>query len=285
MENILLICDVRDMSGCVVDMIEIKDVKCKSEGILRKYSVVWKDTKEGVTKRMLERLLSGDYDLSLRKDGTTWSSSDLCMVDTYMLNRDKLEVDYEYLASRLYRSVSGVETRVSGMYTGVRGWEDACRFDLSVETVCCEECGCDHIIKNEWQGKIICNKCKYTVEKKGYMDNLWSSLGVCYKCVCCEVEVDRYDMNFDHKNVFYKGESICTLVRRGESLDVINEEISKCQVLCKECHEWMTHLEKRFKLTNIKRTISRDEWEKYAKITEDFQGRILAYVKSIKCVC
>lgn len=60
------------------------------------------------------------------------------------------------------------------------------------------------------------------------------------KCAICE-EQNPMILEFDH--VDDKKENISWMVRQGVSSDDIKSEISKCRILCCNCHRLKTHIE------------------------------------------
>lgn len=53
----------------------------------------------------------------------------------------------------------------------------------------------------------------------------------------CEICKTKKELTFHHINPNEKTLSICKLARNTYNMEVIKKEISKCQVLCKECHK------------------------------------------------
>ena len=152
-----------------------------------------------------------------------------------------------------------------------------------------------YIPLHEWKGNKECATCygKHVEEIETtwkeiekYLDKANSS-----KCIFCERS--RYDgipLHFDHINMFEKEDTICYMVRRGETFETILPELAKCQVLCKSCHSVVTAVENvvgfRRAKTNLTReingtlkgceTLSADEAAKKQKLYRDL------YKKSIE---
>lgn len=59
-------------------------------------------------------------------------------------------------------------------------------------------------------------------------------------CLDCKREYPYYVMDFDHVAQDKKG-TISTLVRDGVTEQVLRDEISKCEVVCSNCHRVRTH--------------------------------------------
>ena len=113
----------------------------------------------------------------------------------------------------------------------------------------CEECFNElysKIIEERWnkvreysivKNKNYCNICK----KEGKYDNSFGS---------------RF--HYDHIDMFDKSDSICRMVKSGESLENIYNEIDKCQLLCVSCHTVVTKLEHMCGFIRIKRNITKE---------------------------
>lgn len=59
-------------------------------------------------------------------------------------------------------------------------------------------------------------------------------------CVDCKVAYPYYVMDFDH----VRGEKVVNLARMiadGYSLEAIQDEIAKCDLVCSNCHRERTH--------------------------------------------
>lgn len=76
-------------------------------------------------------------------------------------------------------------------------------------------------------------------------------------CTFCGVCADR--MHFDHINMFEKRACISELVYRGCEQDDILAEISKCQLLCIECHAKVTQAEREHGFINEKRILTKQQ--------------------------
>lgn len=59
-------------------------------------------------------------------------------------------------------------------------------------------------------------------------------------CSDCGVKYPHYVLDFDHKNKNDKIDNIAHLVNRNWSLKKIKEEISKCDIVCANCHRERT---------------------------------------------
>ena len=67
----------------------------------------------------------------------------------------------------------------------------------------------------------------------------------CKPCMDCDIIYQPYVMDFDHKGDQKKLNSVARLIRNGWSKKRLLEEISKCDLVCSNCHRVRTY--KRFK--------------------------------------
>jgi len=116
-----------------------------------------------------------------------------------------------------------------------------------------------------WKENLICDTCWMNPNKIKERQTLWEQTEKIYprKCKCCNFEA-KYDgrfsgerFHFDHKNLFDKGDTICCMINRGDSQEQINNELSKCDRLCKECHDMVTHIEKKYPFGRAKSLLTR----------------------------
>lgn len=99
----------------------------------------------------------------------------------------------------------------------------------------------------EWRGARECEGCyaahtKEIAEMWERIDN-YLALTSSTSCLFCERSKHIISFNFDHVNMFDKGDSICAMVHRGDTYELIIDEIVKCQIICKSCHAVVTKLE------------------------------------------
>jgi len=93
----------------------------------------------------------------------------------------------------------------------------------------------------------------YVTPKRSFPE--W--LNKLYKNPCTFCGIQDANMHYDHINMFDKKDSICSLAKRGCSKDEIMEEVNKCQLLCLPCHATITRLERKYGLTNKKRSFNK----------------------------
>ncbi len=112
---------------------------------------------------------------------------------------------------------------------------------LKLRQVQCKECT-RLLIKNHY------NKNKSYYLRKAEKRNLKLKLEIIAylkdflvknPCVDCS-ESDITVLEFDHTGKFSKFKAVSTLIRHGYPLDIIQKEISKCEVRCANCHRRKT---------------------------------------------
>ena len=61
----------------------------------------------------------------------------------------------------------------------------------------------------------------------------------CKPCADCDIQYPPYCMEFDH----VRGEKKFNIaMHKGKTLEAIQEEIKKCDVVCANCHKGRTHI-------------------------------------------
>lgn len=119
---------------------------------------------------------------------------------------------------------------------------------------------CDEVLYMplmEWRGVKECPKC-HSVHKDE-IDALWKTISPHTVCLYCDRERGcGIPFHYDHLNMFEKGDSVCSMVHRGASVEDIVMEIKKCQVLCKSCHEIVTHFENILGFRKLKVNLTRE---------------------------
>lgn len=74
------------------------------------------------------------------------------------------------------------------------------------------------------------------VRNKLYVDTYLKE----HPCLVCG-ECDILVLEFDHREPEFKGREISVLVHNAASIQRLQEEIAKCDVLCANCHRRKTH--------------------------------------------
>jgi len=62
-----------------------------------------------------------------------------------------------------------------------------------------------------------------------------------HPCVDCNTRYPYYVMDFDHLEGFEKLSNVSLLTRQAFSLERIEEEMAKCELVCSNCHRKRTH--------------------------------------------
>lgn len=156
----------------------------------------------------------------------------------------------------------------------------------------CDECK-KMINKNmstEWKCMTICKLCKCKNHKQE-INEKWTKINE-YKRVKCEIcqigqDLELKDIivekiceyEFDHKNMFEKENSIYTMVNDGYEMNEIIKEIDKCQLLCKECHNIVTQIERKYGFITMK--INLNKKLRKGKLTnEEYETQKNVYQKT-----
>jgi len=196
------------------------------------------------------------------KQNTIW----LEHIKKYLLSKDgeddksnleilseKLNLSIEYCTS-LYRQIP--KTDLNERKINVRKWIKSTPF------VNCHDCNIKVFISQSntartWKGNQLCEDCYIkTFEER---EEIWRLIQKkSNQCVICFRIKDHKEKRFhyDHINMFDKEHTIYSMVTEGMPIDSIYKEIDKCQLLCFECHNLVTGLERKtgFMKTKIKYT-------------------------------
>lgn len=78
-----------------------------------------------------------------------------------------------------------------------------------------------------------------------------------YKNPCSFCGANDRRMHFDHINMFEKRDSISTMIYTGCSKEEIIAEINKCQLLCIQCHNKVTFMERKYGFMKQKRRFNK----------------------------
>lgn len=108
----------------------------------------------------------------------------------------------------------------------------------------------------EWRGVNECLPC-YSVHK-AEIDAIWEIVKPQFPCqICGRVWGCGVSFHWDHVNMFEKNDSVCVMVKRGDSVEKIMAEKDKCQVLCASCHSIVTDIENRMGFRKAKINLTR----------------------------
>ena len=109
----------------------------------------------------------------------------------------------------------------------------------------CRCCGLegDHRTKTNQPDKAVgrCRSCevKIQIKKTNYKRSVLSRYKSIKGCTTCGIKDFRV-LDFDHINPMYKSYNIATNIPN-KGLRTLAEEVSKCQVLCSNCHRIKTY--------------------------------------------
>lgn len=78
------------------------------------------------------------------------------------------------------------------------------------------------------------------IRNKEYVDGIKSTT----PCTDCKIIYAPYIMQFDHVGDDKRG-AVANLVREGVSIETLQTEINKCELVCANCHAERTHERKR----------------------------------------
>lgn len=91
---------------------------------------------------------------------------------------------------------------------------------------------CLQSMKNRAQRRLLCRKISLEEKNK--------------PCADCKINYPHYVMDFDHVREV-KLAHVSHLVSRGCAEKTLRDEMSKCEVVCSNCHRTRTHLRKEAK--------------------------------------
>jgi len=176
-----------------------------------------------------------------------------------------LKPDWEKIAEHIGHPAGGCKSRYDELVSIDQQLEDSCRkisITNIIDTLSEKRTQCDtckdvfYIPLYEWRGVVECPRCHKAHDTE--QASLWKSLDTHLTCIFCNrTRDDGVPLNFDHMNMFEKGDSICLMVRRGDTLEKILAEVSKCQVLCKSCHALVTAVENMVGFRRVKTNLTR----------------------------
>tara|TARA_B110000211_G_C13961598_1_gene500832 strand:+ start:101 stop:1039 length:939 start_codon:yes stop_codon:yes gene_type:complete len=129
---------------------------------------------------------------------------------------------------------------------------------------------CDDVIFNVhkntnrlWKENTICDTC--WLKTKDERDFLWEKIReykkrecyMCKKVSKSETYNSSERFHYDHKNMFDKGNSICSMVYEGNTIEDIYLEIDKCNIVCLSCHHIITDIESKLSFKRVKSNLTR----------------------------
>ena len=205
-----------------------------------------------------------------------------------MVNTGPIEVEWERIAGVLDREETPCKNRYRTLVTPVEEVRARVR-KISLSDILAlaeqEQSKCDTCSRmfydagHVWKDSLECDECYSThnAERR----ELWRQLeGMFSECVWCgRRHADGAVLQLDHLNMFEKSDNICSMVRRGESIERMIEEASKCQLLCASCHALVTALERKLALHRAKNELTRaanagldsdEQKQQYASLAETY---------------
>jgi hypothetical protein len=133
---------------------------------------------------------------------------------------------------------------------------------------------------NKYIYNINCNLC-YNIPYEH--NNIWEEIekynikeGLIECKFCLRNKTSGIKFHFDHINIYDKKESICTMVRENYNIDDIICEIKKCQLLCVDCHNIVTKIERLYGFIEIKK-----DMKKYDGNIKELYTEKMDYVYSV----
>jgi len=164
--------------------------------------------------------------------------------------------------------------RVHAILSGPRNWRSWVRvppglpfrkaiyFRSKMETKICPTCGPKSIENFNWRNKskgLRCNECRdchkaynkrhyaankgyYVKKAQRYQDDVHSQSRAyleTHPCIDCG-ENDPIVLDYDHRPNTTKKNNISSMIQKGNSWELVQKEISKCDVRCANCHRKIT---------------------------------------------
>jgi hypothetical protein len=93
-----------------------------------------------------------------------------------------------------------------------------------------------------WRGKRLCENC-HASSQKDISPELVEYIREIYSRGCTFCDNKRGRFHLDHINMFTKISSVGEMMDRGDSAEDIIAEVTKCQLLCINCHSLVTRFE------------------------------------------
>jgi hypothetical protein len=125
---------------------------------------------------------------------------------------------------------------------------------------------------HDWRGEIECDECSrsHCRERRA----LWAGVESAYhSCEWCgRKRAEGACLQLDHLNMFEKGDSVCSMINRGDSLETILAEAAQCQVLCASCHSVVTSVERQLGLHRAKGSLTRSAANDEADLSAVSEG-------------
>ena len=188
------------------------------------------------------------------------------------VNSSGFEPNWEIIASELnktedackkrYRDIVNPEAEMLSKINRI-SFDDISIIVQNQKNICSD---CNDVFfcsPREWKRHLKCEKCY--LKHKSEIDELWNQINDFLiessndSCLfCLKKRENGITFHFDHIDMFDKNDSVCSMVRRGESIESIKTEILKCQLLCESCHSIVTHIENTYGFTRIKQNLTKE---------------------------
>lgn len=182
-----------------------------------------------------------------------------------------LKVDWVAISDLLGLSLEGCKSRLNKFISH----EDQVDYNISKLTYddirkalddrknVCGSCGDIYYHElREWRGiKECCNCLLVHTDEINRMwleiDQRMDAIGWDRCSLCERPRLVGTKFHFDHLNMFDKSHNICDMVNSGQDIETIWPECLKCQVICKSCHEVITHIENLTGFSQAKSNLTR----------------------------
>ncbi len=203
---------------------------------------------------------------------------------------DYTEINWEEVSEKMGVSLSNCKNKYTELCPLDKKLKDKLSkltddfVDILLEKKTCEVCNnCQYKPLNTWKGKKECNEC---YQHDNEIKELWKQVNkFCIEnkmthCAFCNKEKTiKTSFNYDHLNMFDKLESVGTLVYNGNDIEIIINEVKKCQLLCVDCHSIVTKMEQKLGFTLIKINMKKEfEGDELIKKTKEYADLYNMYI-------
>ena len=172
-------------------------------------------------------------------------------IKDYLLNADKDTDNLVILSEQLHISIQHCKSLYRQIERDEFDIENLSIYVEQLPTICCHDCKTIIFITQKntartWKDNKVCDDCYVkTYEER---EQTWKQIQQYNSnCTICLKKKDHKDkrFHFDHMNMFDKGDTIYSMVTSGVPLEDIFKEIDKCHMLCFECHNIVTCIERK----------------------------------------
>lgn len=186
------------------------------------------------------------------------------------VNTSSIEPNWEDIGKQLgkkeeacktrYREIVPTEERLNSKIKRVK-LDEITNFLEQYKNKCEECCKIFYNSPKQWKNTTICKKCHSNHQPE--IDQIWTIINNYLletnntHCVFCKLENDK-TFHFDHINMFEKSDSVSSMIKKGDDISKIKEEINKCQLVCESCHSLITIMEQLYGFTAIKQVFTKE---------------------------